>query len=54
MNKMWHVIIQIGKCNPIFSTYGLPDDNFVDIIELIPVFITKNNIYLSLLLSYVI
>lgn len=37
---MWHVIEQIRKRYTIFSTNWLPDDDFIDVVEFVPVIIT--------------
>lgn len=36
---MWQVIVQVRECNFVFGPDWLPDDDLVDVIELIPVFI---------------
>lgn len=46
MHKVGHIVVQIGKSNPILGTNGLPDNDFVDVIKLVPVFVTKNGINL--------
>lgn len=33
------VIVQIGESNLVLGPDGLPDDDLVDVVELIPVFI---------------
>lgn len=40
VHKMWHVIEQIRKRYTIFSTNWLPDDDFIDVVEFVPVIIT--------------
>ena len=39
MDKVGHVVVEIGECNSILRPDRLTDDNFVDIIELVPIFI---------------
>lgn len=41
MNKMWHIIVKIWKSNTIFGTNRLSYNNFIDVIEFIPIFISK-------------
>lgn len=43
MHKMWHVIVEVRKSNPIFSSNRLPYYNLVNIVELIPIFIPEKN-----------
>lgn len=51
MDIMGHIIIKVWECNPILCTNWLTDDNLVDIVELIPVFIPiKNSSSQSLLI----
>lgn len=33
------VVVQVGECNFVLRPDGLSDDDLVDVIELIPVFI---------------
>jgi hypothetical protein len=39
MDIMGHVIIEVWECNPVLCANWLTDNDLVDIIELIPVFI---------------
>ena len=39
MDKVGHVVVEIGECNSILRPDQLTDDIFVDIIELVPIFI---------------
>lgn len=39
MHIMGHIIVEVWECNPVFCANWLTDDNLVDIIKLIPVFI---------------
>lgn len=41
MNKMWHIVVQIRKCNSVFCPNWLSNNNFVYIIKLIPVIISE-------------
>ena len=41
MNRKWQIVIKIGESNAIFCTDGLTNDNLVDVIEFIPVFVPK-------------
>ena len=36
------VVVEIGKGNAVLRSHRLPDDDLVDVIEFIPVFITTN------------
>ena len=44
---VWQGVVKVGESNFVLCPDGLPDDDFVDVIELIPVFIpegkTKKN-----------
>ena len=33
----WQAVVQVGKGNPVLGPHWLPDDDLVDVIELIPV-----------------
>lgn len=37
---MWQVVVQVWECNFVLRSYWLADDDLVDVIELIPVFIS--------------
>lgn len=43
MHEMGHVIVQIRECDAILGTNGLPNDHFVDVVELIPVVVTERD-----------
>ena len=36
------VVVKIGKGNVVLRSHRLPDDDLVDVIEFVPVFITTN------------
>ena len=36
------VVVQVGKGNAVLRYHRLPDDDLVDVIEFVPVFITTN------------
>lgn len=38
---VWKVVIQVRKSNLVLSTNRLTDDDLINIIELIPVFIPR-------------
>lgn len=38
---MWEVVVQVRKSNLVFSADGLPDDDLVNIIEFIPIFVPR-------------
>ena len=38
---VWKVVVQVRKSNLVLSADGLPDDDLVNIIEFIPVFIPR-------------
>lgn len=40
VNMMRQVVVQVWKGNFVFCPDGLTDDNFVNVIELVPVFIS--------------
>ena len=42
---VWQVVVQVGEGNFVLCPDGLSDDDFVDVIELIPVFIPAGKIY---------
>lgn len=39
MNEVGHVVIEIGKSDAIFGPDRLANDNFVNIVKLVPVFV---------------
>lgn len=39
MHVVRQVVVQVRECNFVLRPYGLSDDDFVDVIKLIPVFI---------------
>lgn len=39
VDMVWQVIVQVGESNFVLCPDGLPDDDFVDVIKFIPVFI---------------
>lgn len=39
MHVVWQVVVQVRECNFVLCPYWLSDDDFVDVIELIPVLI---------------
>ena len=41
MNKMRQGIVQIGKSDAVLSPDRLSDDDFVDVIKLVPVLVMK-------------
>jgi hypothetical protein len=41
MDKERHIVIQVRKGDSILCSHRLTDDNFVDVIELVPIFISK-------------
>lgn len=42
MHKMWHIIVEIRERNTIFRAYRLSYDNFVDVIEFVPIFVSAD------------
>lgn len=40
VNMVWQVVVQVWEGNFVFRPDGLTDDDLVDVIELIPVFIS--------------
>lgn len=41
VDMVWQVIVQVWKSNFVLCPNWLPDDNFVDVIKFIPVFIPQ-------------
>lgn len=41
MHKMRHIVVQIWKCNSIFGTNWLTNNDFVDVVELIPIVVAN-------------
>lgn len=37
---VWQVVVQVRECNFVFCPDGLTDNDFVNVIELVPVFIS--------------
>ncbi len=42
MDVVGHVVVEEGEGNPVLGTNGLPNDNLIDIIELVPILIPEN------------
>lgn len=40
VNMVWQVVVQVRKCDFVLCSNWLTDDDLVDVIELIPVFIS--------------
>lgn len=48
VNMVWQVVIQVRESNFVLRSYWLADDDLVDVIELIPVFISaRSQIFLN-------
>lgn len=43
VNMMWQVVVQVRECDLVLCSYWLADDDLVDVVELIPVFISARN-----------
>lgn len=41
MDEERHVVVEIGKGDAIFRSHRLADDDFVDIVELVPVLVAQ-------------
>lgn len=41
MNEKRHVVVEIRKSNSILCTHWLPNDDFIDVIELVPIIIAQ-------------
>lgn len=41
VDVVWKVVVQVRKSNLIFSADRLPDDDLINIVEFIPVFIPR-------------
>lgn len=42
---MRHVVVQVRKSNPVFCSYWLPYNDFIDVVEFIPIFIARINFF---------
>lgn len=43
---VWQVVVQVRECDFVLCSYWLADDDLVDVVELIPVFISaRQQIY---------
>ena len=38
-NFSWPIVVEMRKSNFVLSSDGMPDDDFVDVVELIPILI---------------
>ena len=36
-----HAVVEVGEGDTVLCTYRLPDDDLVDVVELIPIFISE-------------
>lgn len=43
VNMVWQVVVQVWEGNFVLCPDGLTDDDFVNVIELIPVFISAGD-----------
>lgn len=43
MNKFWKVIVKIWESNLVFSPYLLSDNDLVNVIEFIPIFVPEKS-----------
>ena len=41
MDMKRQAVVQVGEGNPVLSPHRLPDDDFIDVVEFIPVLITR-------------
>lgn len=41
MHKVWHIVVQVRKGNAVFRANWLPDNDFVNVIELVPILVPK-------------
>ena len=41
MHEQRHVVVQVGESDSVFRAHRLTDDDLVDVVELVPVFITQ-------------
>lgn len=46
VNMVWQVVVQVRECDLVLCSYWLADDDLVDVVELIPVFISARNVLL--------
>lgn len=42
VHKVWHVVVQIRESDPVLCPHRLSNDDFVDVVELVPVLIPDN------------
>ena len=49
----WQVVVQIWECDPVFAADGLPDDDLVDVVKLVPILVsaTKTGAYITIRLE---
>lgn len=40
MHEERHVVVQVGKSDSVFGSDRLSDDNFVNVVELVPIFVS--------------
>lgn len=40
MHKVRHVVVQVRESNPVFRPNWLSDDYFVDVVKLVPIFVS--------------
>jgi len=41
MHKVWHIVVQVGKGNAIFCANGLTDNDFIDVVKLVPILVPR-------------
>ena len=39
LNFVRETVVEIGKGDPVFGSDRLPDNDFVDVVELVPIFV---------------
>ena len=42
---MWEVVVQVGERDPVLGPDGLPDDDLVDVVELVPVVFKSSRVF---------
>jgi len=42
MHKVWHIVVQVREGNAVFRANWLPDNDFINVIELVPILVPKS------------
>ncbi len=52
MNKLGQVVVQIWKGNLVLGTDWLADNDFIDVVKLVPIIVLIKKLYVSILDIY--